>query len=248
MRTSAWSRRARCAGSGDRRGRWPIPRVRNISAWHAVPEARGSSATPPPDVLTRAAFREGLRCLASLGLTFDAWMYHTQLGELTALARDVPEATIILDHVGGALGIGPYAGRRDEVFVESRNSIRELAQCPNVLVKLGGLGMRLFGFDVHQGHCRLRLSSSPMHGAPISKPASRRSASRARCSRATFRSTKEAATTRRCGMRSSGLPPALPPPTSTRYSAEPRRGSTDSNSRSADGYGMAAVPVPGRPM
>ena len=78
-------------------------------------------------------------------------MYHTQLGELTALARDVPEATIILDHVGGALGIGPYAGRRDEVFVEWRNSIRELARCPNVLVKLGGLGMRLFGFDVHQG-------------------------------------------------------------------------------------------------
>jgi len=133
------------AGGGRFRG------VRNISAWHPVPEARGSSATPPPDVLTRASFREGLRCLASFGLTFDAWMYHTQLGELTALARDVPEATIILDHVGGALGIGPYAGRRDEVFVEWRNSIRELAQCPNVLVKLGGLGMRLFGFDVHQG-------------------------------------------------------------------------------------------------
>jgi len=137
---------AEIAGGGGRfRG------VRNISAWHAVPEARGSSANPPPDVLTRPSLREGLRCLASLDLTFDAWMYHTQLGELIALARAVPEATIILNHVGGAIGIGPYAGRRDEVFAEWRSAIVELARCPNVLVKLGGLGMRLFGFDVHRG-------------------------------------------------------------------------------------------------
>ena len=133
------------AGGGRFRG------VRNISAWHAVPEARGSSANPPPDVLTRPSVREGLRCLASLRLTFDAWMYHTQLGELVELAHAVPEATIILNHVGGAIGIGPYAGRRDEVFAEWRRSIDELARCPNVHVKLGGLGMRLFGFDVHQG-------------------------------------------------------------------------------------------------
>jgi L-fuconolactonase len=133
------------AGGGRFRG------VRNISAWHALPEARGSSANPPPDVLTRASSREGLRCLASLGLTFDAWMYHTQLGELVDLARAVPEATIVLNHVGGAIGIGPYAGQREQVFAEWRASIRELARCPNVHVKLGGLGMRLFGFDVHRG-------------------------------------------------------------------------------------------------
>src|SRR5215831_7316777 len=104
------------AGGGRFRG------VRNISAWHPDPQARGSSANPPPDVLTRPAFREGLRCLAALGLTFDAWMYHTQLDELTALASACPDATIILDHVGGALGIGPYAGHREAVFVEWRKS------------------------------------------------------------------------------------------------------------------------------
>jgi len=133
------------AGGGRFRG------VRNISAWHAIPEARGSSASPPPDVLTRPSLREGLRCLASMDLTFDAWMYHTQLHELTALACEVPDATFILNHVGGALGIGPYAGKREEVFAEWSESIRSLAQCPNVYVKLGGLGMRLFGFDVHEG-------------------------------------------------------------------------------------------------
>ena len=76
-------------------------------------------------------------------------MYHTQLDELTVVARAHPDATIVLNHVGGAIGIGPYAGRRDEVFAEWRQSIIELARCPNVHIKLGGLGMRLFGFDVH---------------------------------------------------------------------------------------------------
>ncbi len=125
--------------------------VRNISAWHADPEARGSSANPPPDVLTRPSLPAGLRCLASLGLTFDAWMYHTQLSELVELAREIPEATIILNHVGGPIGIGPYVGRRQQVFTEWRKSIEELARCANVHIKLGGLGMRLFGFDVHEG-------------------------------------------------------------------------------------------------
>ena len=56
----------------------------------------------------------------------------------------------MLDHVGGAIGIGPYAGRRDEVFAEWKGASRELARCPNVHVKLGGLGMRIFGFDLHK--------------------------------------------------------------------------------------------------
>ena len=82
------------------------------------------------------------------GLSFDAWMYHTQLGELLDLARTFPDTVIVVDHVGGAIGIGPYAGRRDAVFDEWRVSMRALADCPNVYVKLGGLGMRLFGFDL----------------------------------------------------------------------------------------------------
>ena len=78
-------------------------------------------------------------------------MYFTQLGELVDLARAFPETPIVLDHVGGPIGIGPYAGKRDEVFAEWKRSIADLARCPNVHVKLGGLGMRLFGFDVHTG-------------------------------------------------------------------------------------------------
>jgi len=74
----------------------------------------------------------------------------------TLLLPYVPEAAIaatpiVLDHVGGAIGLGPYAGKRDEVFAEWSGRIRELAQCPNVHIKLGGLGMRMFGFDMHNG-------------------------------------------------------------------------------------------------
>src|SRR5205807_6203975 len=45
---------------------------------------------------------------------------------------------------------GRYKGKRDAVFADWSARIAELAACPNVHVKLGGLGMRVFGFDVHE--------------------------------------------------------------------------------------------------
>ena len=133
------------AGGGRFRG------IRYISASHPDEAARGSSINRPSGLLLNAKVREGFAKLHPLGLSFDAWMYFTQLGELVDLARAFPETPIVLDHVGGPIGIGPYAGKRDEVFTEWKNSMAELARCPNVHVKLGGLGMRLFGFDVHAG-------------------------------------------------------------------------------------------------
>jgi predicted TIM-barrel fold metal-dependent hydrolase len=133
------------AGGGRFRG------IRYISASHPDEAARGSSINRPSGLLLNAKVREGFAKLHPLGLSFDAWMYFTQLGELVDLARAFPETPIVLDHVGGPIGIGPYAGKRDDVFTEWKNSITELARCPNVHVKLGGLGMRLFGFDVHAG-------------------------------------------------------------------------------------------------
>src|SRR5260370_10678397 len=113
--------------------------------------ARGSSVNRAEQLLMDPKVREGFAKLAPLGLTFDAWMYFTQLGELVDLARAFPETQIVLNHVVGAIGIGPYAGKRDEVFAEWKSKIAELGRCPNMHVKLGGLGMRLFGFDVHTG-------------------------------------------------------------------------------------------------
>ena len=94
-------------------------------------------------------FREGFACLAPLGLTFDAWRYHTQIPQITELARAFPETTIILNHFGGPLGHGPYAGRQEEIFQNWKQSISDLATCPNVVAKLGGLNLELNGFGWH---------------------------------------------------------------------------------------------------
>ena len=131
------------AGGGRFRG------IRFITATHPDQAAWGSLVNRPAGLLMDRRVREGFARLAPLGLSFDAWMYHTQLGELVDLARAFPETRIVLDHVGGAIGLGRYAGKRDEVFVEWSARIRELAACPNVCVKLGGLGMRMFGFTEH---------------------------------------------------------------------------------------------------
>ena len=121
--------------------------VRNSSVHHPNPAARGSLANPPPGLLLDAQFRRGFAGLAPRGLTFDAWMYHTQLAEVMDLAKAFPDTTIVLNHVGGPNGIGPYAGQRAAVFAEWCASIKLLSHCHNVMVKLGGMGMRVFGFD-----------------------------------------------------------------------------------------------------
>lgn len=78
------------------------------------------------------------------------WAFHPQLSEIADLARAFPETTIIVNHVGGPLGVGEYADRRDEVFALWCAGIAELSHCPNVLMKLGGLGMLYYGFTFHE--------------------------------------------------------------------------------------------------
>jgi predicted TIM-barrel fold metal-dependent hydrolase len=107
-------------------------------------------ATRPKGLLLDPVFRKGFACLAPLGLSFDAWLLHPQIGELTDLARAFPDTRIVLDHCGGPAGTGQYANRREEVFAVWKASISEIAKCPNVVVKLGGLAMCLLGFDFHK--------------------------------------------------------------------------------------------------
>jgi predicted TIM-barrel fold metal-dependent hydrolase len=131
------------AGQGRFRG------IRHSSAWDADANVAHMYATRPRGLLLDSTFRKGFACLAPLGLSFDAWLFHPQIGELTDLARAFPDTTIVLDHCGGPAGIGSYANRRAEIFVIWKRSIEEIAKCPNVVVKLGGLAMRLFGYDFH---------------------------------------------------------------------------------------------------
>jgi predicted TIM-barrel fold metal-dependent hydrolase len=132
------------AGGGRFRG------IRHSSAWDADPNVAGMYATRPKGLLLDTTFRKGFACLAPLDLSFDAWLFHPQIGELTDLARAFPDTKIVLDHCGGPVGIGSYANRREEIFPIWKASIGEIAKCPNVVVKLGGLAMRLLGHDFHE--------------------------------------------------------------------------------------------------
>jgi len=121
--------------------------IRHAVAWDASVPA---SSETRPHMLQDPGYRAGFAQLAPLGLTYDAWLYHPQLPELTALARAFPDTPIVLNHIGAPLGVGPYAGRRDEVFAGWAASLRELAGCPNVHVKLGGMGMGRYGNGFHE--------------------------------------------------------------------------------------------------
>jgi predicted TIM-barrel fold metal-dependent hydrolase len=132
------------AGNGRFRG------IRHSSAFDADPEVAHMYATRPEGLLRDPTFRKGFACLAPLGLSFDAWLFHPQIGELADLARAFPDTQIVLDHCGGPVGLGRFANRREAVFPVWKASIQEIAKCPKVAVKLGGLAMRLLGYDFHQ--------------------------------------------------------------------------------------------------
>jgi predicted TIM-barrel fold metal-dependent hydrolase len=120
--------------------------VRHSTIWDASGALRSDA---PPGLLGDSQFRRGF-ALGKLNLSFDAWLYYPQLPELVDLARAFPRVTIILDHIGAPLGVGPYAGKRDEVFQAWSRGIAALAGCPNVFVKLGGVGSLRSGYDWHE--------------------------------------------------------------------------------------------------
>jgi L-fuconolactonase len=127
------------AGGGRFRG------VRQAS--QSDPDAALAPVSSPPGLLMDPAFRAGFSRLAPLGLSFDAFLYEPQLPELVDLARAFPETPIVLNHTGTPLGIGRYAGTQRERFGAWADNIRALAALPNVVAKLGGLGMPVCGFE-----------------------------------------------------------------------------------------------------
>jgi predicted TIM-barrel fold metal-dependent hydrolase len=95
--------------------------------------------------MAEPAFRTGVATLGRRGLTLDAWVYHVQLEELVDLARAVPDTAIVLNHLGGPVLVGAYADRAADELVRWRSLIAEVATCPNVVLKVGGVGMEMFG-------------------------------------------------------------------------------------------------------
>ena len=136
-------------GAAGARGR--IAGMRQTLCWDRDATLLNAAYPTSRDMMESSAFRAGLRQLVDRDLAFDAWAFFPQLRDLARLARAVPALTMVVDHCGGILRIGPYAAQPD-VYEQWAKGISELARCPNVFLKLSGLGMRLggFGFDERQ--------------------------------------------------------------------------------------------------
>ncbi len=124
--------------------------IRHSVTWDPHPEIERASNYRREGQLAREDFRAGARVLANMGMSFEAWLYFPQLTELADFAKAVPDLTIISNHIGGLQRVGPYGGRDDEVLEAWRNGIAAVAACPNVHMKLGGIGMPRTGFDWHE--------------------------------------------------------------------------------------------------
>ncbi len=132
------------AGGGRFRG------IRHATSHDPDPAVRDGHTKPKPQMMADLDFRAGVATLGRLGQTFDAWLLHPQITELADMARAVPGTTMILDHLGGPIGVGGYSDRRDEVFEAWKPAIAEAASCSNVVLKVGGIGMEwYFGMGWH---------------------------------------------------------------------------------------------------
>lgn len=128
------------AGQGLFRG------IRHAGAWDAESASFLFAGQPTPQIYLDPDFQRGVRHLGTRGLTYDTWHFHPQNGEFLALALTCPDTTLVLDHFGTPLGVGRFAGRRDAYFPQWQDEMAAIAECPNVIAKLGGLAMPTNGF------------------------------------------------------------------------------------------------------
>ena len=120
--------------------------VRHSVGWDESPELANRDIK---GALSTGGYRAGAKVLAVMGLVLDNSLYFHQLSELAEFARAVPDLTIVLNHIGGPLRVGPYANRDEEVLPQWRKGVEEAAKCPNIIMKLGGIGQLRYGFYWH---------------------------------------------------------------------------------------------------
>ena len=130
------------AGNGRLRG------IRHGVCWDTGKAASFGRRQVPQHQVLDPVFRKGFARLAPAGLSFESWQFHPQLPDVADLLKAFPETSVILNHVGGVLGIAPHTNR-DEVFKTWRGHIQALSKFPNLTIKLGGLGMLYTDWDFH---------------------------------------------------------------------------------------------------
>ena len=111
-----------------------LPATRGIRQqlhWHENPQYRFA---PRPDAMNDADWRRGLAMLAGHGLLFELQIFASQMADGARLARSFPDTIFVLEHAGMLEDMSP---RGWQLW---REGMMALAQCPNVNVKLSGLG------------------------------------------------------------------------------------------------------------
>ena len=124
--------------------------IRHAAGWDKNNEIHNSHSNPIENIYHNKSFMKGAEELINLNLTFDAWHYHHQINDLSIFAKKYPELTIIHDHFGGPLGVGPYEGKKEEIFKKWKDDISLLSESKNVFAKLGGLAMPVNGWNFHK--------------------------------------------------------------------------------------------------
>ena len=120
--------------------------IRHAVGWDPHPEVENREVE---GCLFRDDYLAGARVLRDMGLLLETTVYFPQLPDLADFARKIPDLPIVLNHIGGMIRTGPYANRDDEVTAQWRRGIAAVAACPNIALKLGGIGMPRIGFDWH---------------------------------------------------------------------------------------------------
>lgn len=129
------------AGGGRFRG------IRHMMAHDDDTAVLGPLAHAAPNLCSSPQVHAALKHFAKRQLSLDIWVVEPQLLEVVGLARAYPDVPMVIDHVGTPVGLGRYAGKRDDRFAGWKASMASLAELPNVHMKLGGLGMPFPGFE-----------------------------------------------------------------------------------------------------
>jgi predicted TIM-barrel fold metal-dependent hydrolase len=128
--------------------------IRFMTTWH--PDKGVKNWIDDEGVMTSPAFLKGFAVLAERGLTYDAYVYADQIGEVCSLASEYPETTIVLDHYAPPVGVlgpmgksqGRTASDRADLLARWKDQLAALEGHTNVVAKHSGLAFPTLG--LHQ--------------------------------------------------------------------------------------------------
>jgi L-fuconolactonase len=105
---------------------------------------------PPRGLFKHPEIHNSLRQVARRGLVFDVAAFHTQLPDVIPLADAFPETCFVINHCGHAILMDTPVADRPDVFRLWRATLAECARRPNIICKIGGLGLPFWGFGLEE--------------------------------------------------------------------------------------------------